>query len=115
VIGEFPAMKIRALAEGLGFPEGPVALAPSRRSEASPVGMTRAELAPEDGSVLLVEIFAGTLVRVSAGRDKNDRRTTGRRPERRRARSGRQVLYLQQWRLPMAHRGVAPAAADAGR
>ena len=38
-------MEIRTLAEGLGFPEGPVALA--------------------DGSVLLVEIFAGTLTRVS--------------------------------------------------
>ena len=37
-------MEIRTLAEGLGFPEGPVALA--------------------DGSVLLVEIFAGTLTRV---------------------------------------------------
>jgi sugar lactone lactonase YvrE len=34
-------MEIRTLAEGLEFPEGPVALA--------------------DGSVLLVEIFAGTL------------------------------------------------------
>ena len=40
-------MEIRTLAEGLGFPEGPVALA--------------------DGSVLLVEIFAGTLTRVSPG------------------------------------------------
>jgi len=38
-------MEIRTLAEGLGFPEGPVALT--------------------DGSVLLVEIFAGTLTRVS--------------------------------------------------
>ena len=38
-------MEIRTLAEGLGFPEGPVALAA--------------------GSVLLVEIFAGTLTRVS--------------------------------------------------
>src|SRR3974377_1869622 len=38
-------MEIRTLAEGLGFPEGPVALA--------------------DGSVLLVEIFSGTLTRVS--------------------------------------------------
>ena len=38
-------MEIRTLAEVLGFPEGPVALA--------------------DGSVLLVEIFAGTLTRVS--------------------------------------------------
>ena len=38
-------MEIRTLAEGLEFPEGPVALA--------------------DGSVLLVEIFAGTLTRVS--------------------------------------------------
>jgi sugar lactone lactonase YvrE len=52
-------MKIRALAEGLGFPEGPVALAPARRSEASPVGMARAELAPEDGSVLLVAGVGG--------------------------------------------------------
>jgi gluconolactonase len=38
-------MEMRCLAESLGFPEGPVALA--------------------DGSVLLVEIFAGTLARVS--------------------------------------------------
>jgi gluconolactonase len=38
-------MEIRTLAEGLEFPEGPVALA--------------------DGSMLLVEIFAGTLTRVS--------------------------------------------------
>src|SRR6516225_4884345 len=40
-------MKIRELAEGLGFPEGPVALAPSPRSEASPVGMARAALGPD--------------------------------------------------------------------
>jgi gluconolactonase len=38
-------MEIRTLAEGLGFPEGPVAL--------------------PDGSVLLVEIFAGTLTCIS--------------------------------------------------
>ena len=38
-------MDICTLAEGLDFPEGPVALG--------------------DGSVLLVEIFAGTLARVS--------------------------------------------------
>ena len=38
-------MEMRCLAEGLEFPEGPVALA--------------------DGTVLLVEIFAGTLARVS--------------------------------------------------
>jgi gluconolactonase len=57
-------MEVRTLADGLEFPEGPVALAPSRRSEASPVGMAR-ELAPGDGSVLLVEIFAGTLTRVT--------------------------------------------------
>ena len=38
-------MEIRMLAQGLDFPEGPVALS--------------------DGSVLLVEIFAGTLARVS--------------------------------------------------
>jgi gluconolactonase len=38
-------MEVRVIAEGLEFPEGPVALA--------------------DGSVLLVEIFAGTLARVS--------------------------------------------------
>lgn len=38
-------MEVRSLAEGLEFPEGPVALA--------------------DGSVLLVEIFAGALARVS--------------------------------------------------
>ena len=39
-------MEIRTKAEGLEFPEGPVAFA--------------------DGSVLLVEIFAGTLARVSS-------------------------------------------------
>jgi gluconolactonase len=38
-------MKMRCLAESLGFPEGPVALA--------------------DGSVLLVEIFAGTLAHIA--------------------------------------------------
>ena len=38
-------MEIRTLAQGLDFPEGPVALS--------------------DGSVLLVEIFAGTLARVT--------------------------------------------------
>jgi len=38
-------MDMRTVAEGLEFPEGPVALA--------------------DGSVLLVEIFAGTLAQVS--------------------------------------------------
>src|SRR6516164_10912116 len=108
-------MEIRTLAEGLEFPEGPVALAPSRRSEASPVGVARAELAPEDGSVLLVEIFAGTLTRVSPDGTKTIVARPGGGPQRRSTRAGRQMLRLQQRRLQMAHRGVAPATADAGR
>jgi len=86
-------MEIRTLAEGLGFPEGPVALA--------------------DGSVLLVEIFAGTLTRVSPDGTKTIVARPGGGPNG--AALGRQMLHLQQRRLQMAHRGVAPTAADAGR
>jgi sugar lactone lactonase YvrE len=88
-------MEIRTLAEGLGFPEGPVALT--------------------DGSVLLVEIFAGTLTRVSPDGTKTIVARPGGGPQRRSTRAGRQMLRLQQRRLQMAHRGVAPATADAGR
>src|SRR2546430_665182 len=45
LIGKAVAMEFRTLAEGLQFPEGPVAL--------------------NDGSVLLVEIAGGTLTRIA--------------------------------------------------
>src|SRR4029077_18481778 len=50
-------MEFRTLAEGLQFPEGPVALA--------------------DGSVLLVEIAAGTLTRIAADRTEGIAAKTG--------------------------------------
>src|SRR5437764_14974918 len=50
-------MEFRTLAEGLQFPEGPVALA--------------------DGSVLLVEIAAGALTRIAADGTKSIAATTG--------------------------------------
>src|SRR5437660_12208539 len=50
-------MEFRTLAEGLQFPEGPVALA--------------------DGSVLLVEIAAGTLTRIAPDGTKSVVATTG--------------------------------------
>src|SRR5438045_8807195 len=50
-------MKFRTLAEGLQFPEGPVALA--------------------NGSVLLVEIAAGTLTRIAPDGTKSVVATTG--------------------------------------
>src|SRR5437868_13882494 len=50
-------MEFRTLAEGLQFPEGPVALA--------------------DGSVLLVEIAAGTLTRIASDGTKSVVATTG--------------------------------------
>jgi gluconolactonase len=94
VIGEFPAMKIRALAEGLGFPEGPVALA--------------------DGSVLLVEIFAGTLTRVRPDGTKTIVARPGGGP------NGAALgpdgkCYICKNGGFRAYRGVAPAAPDAGR
>src|SRR5207302_2231535 len=50
-------MEFRTLAEGLQFPEGPVALA--------------------DGSVLLVEIAAGTLTRIAADGTRSVAANTG--------------------------------------
>ena len=78
-------MKIREIARGLQFPEGPVAMA--------------------DGSVLLVEIARGTLSRVHARRPGAGRRRSRRRAERRGDRPGRRGLRLQQRRLPLHHRG----------
>src|SRR5207253_4755995 len=57
VTGRAAAMEFRTLAEGLQFPEGPVALA--------------------DGSVLLVEIAAGTLTRVAPDGTKSIAAHTG--------------------------------------
>ena len=58
-------MKIREIASGLQFPEGPVAM--------------------HDGSVVLVEIARGTLSRVLPDGTRARRRRPRRRPERRRA------------------------------
>ena len=67
-------MEFRTLAEGLQFPEGPVALA--------------------DGSVVLVEIAAGAVTRIAPD-GRRGRRPSRRRPERRRGRARRQVLCRQ--------------------
>src|SRR3979490_2505695 len=88
-------MEFRTLAEGLQFPEGPVAL--------------------NDGSVLLVEIAAGTLTRIAPDGTKSIAAKTGGRPERRRNRARRQGLYRQQWRLRVASRGRPYPAIDAGQ
>src|SRR6202043_335424 len=55
--GRSMAMEFRTLAEGLQFPEGPVALA--------------------DGSVLLVEIAAGTLTRIAPDGTRSAAANTG--------------------------------------
>jgi sugar lactone lactonase YvrE len=68
-------MKFRTLAEGLQFPEGPVAM--------------------PDGSVLLVEIAAGTLTRIGPDGTRTTVAAHRRRPERRRDRPRRQVLHRQ--------------------
>ena len=67
-------MEFRTLAEGLQFPEGPVALV--------------------DGSVVLVEIAAGALTRIAADGDEDACRTAWRRPQRRGGGSRRQMSTI---------------------
>ncbi len=87
---------IRVLATDLEFPEGPVVM--------------------PDGSVVLVEIRGQRLTRVYPDGRKEVVAENSRRPERRGARSRRQDVHLQQWRLQLdAHRAsmIMPGAAAA--
>ena len=61
--------ELEIVAEGLRFPEGPVAM--------------------PDGSVILVEIAAGRITRIRPDGVQGDHRRAGQRPERPRARAGR--------------------------
>ena len=74
--------KLREIATGLRFPEGPVALA--------------------DGSVLVVEIEAARLTRIAPDGAQDDRGAAHRRTQRRGDRAGRHGLRLQQRRLQLA-------------
>jgi hypothetical protein len=89
-------MEFRTLAEGLQFPEGPVALA--------------------DGSVLLVEIAAGTLTRNAPDGTKNVVATTG-APKRRRDRpDGNATSRTMALRMARAgpHPSLTPRITAAG-
>ncbi len=72
---------IRVLATDLEFPEGPVVM--------------------PDGSVVLVEIRGRRLTRCLAGRPQGSGRGNPRRTQRRGARTRRQDVHLQQWRLQL--------------
>ena len=72
-------MDIELVAEGLEFPEGPIAMA--------------------DGSVILTEIKGQRLTRVTPDGAQDDRGRDRRRPERRGHRPGRRHLDHQQRRL----------------
>ena len=87
------ATGLTIMAEGLRFPEGPIAL--------------------PDGSVILVEIAAGKLTRVAPDGTKTTVATPGGGPNGIAMGPGGQDLLLQQRRLPLA-RGARGAAARAG-
>ena len=78
---------IRVLATDLEFPEGPVVM--------------------PDGSVVLVEIRGQRLTRVYPDGRKEVVARNSRRPQWRGARSRRQDVHLQQWRLQLdSHRAT---------
>jgi len=87
-----PKLNVRQITDGLKFPEGPVVM--------------------PDGSIVVVEIESGHLVRVALD-GRKDAGAAGWRAERRGHRPGRRRLRLQQRRLsfhgptrplPQAHR-----------
>ena len=81
-------MEIALVAEGLGFPEGPVAMA--------------------DGSVLVAEIKGRRITRVRPDGAKEVLAETGGGPNGARHRPGRRLVDRQQWRLLLLARADGP-------